>query len=72
MSTIRSRIEDTFEGAAGDSVYKLDNGQIWQQSKYFYKYKYLYRPRVTIETTGYRGVMLVDGFDKEIHVERLK
>lgn len=72
MSTINSRISDSFEGAQGDSIYKLDNGQVWQQSKYFYKYKYSYRPRVTIEASGYRGVMHVDGFDREIHVDRLK
>ncbi|MBR0849668.1 hypothetical protein JQ543_18090 [Bradyrhizobium diazoefficiens] len=72
MSTINSRISDTFEGAQGDSIYKLDNGQVWQQSKYFYKYKYSYRPRVRIEASGYRGIMHVDGFSKEIHVHRLE
>lgn len=72
MSTIRSRIAGTFEGAQGQSIYTLDNGQVWQQYKYFYKYKYSYRPRVTIESRGYRGVMLVDGFSREIHVQRLK
>jgi len=72
MATIKSRIEDTFEGARGDSVYKLDNGQVWRQSKYFYKYKYLYRPRVTIEASGHRGLMHVEGFDREIHVQRLE
>lgn len=72
MSLITSRISDSFEGAQGDSVYKLDNGQVWQQSKYFYKYKYSYRPRVRIEASGYRGVMHVEGFDREIQVERLR
>jgi hypothetical protein len=72
MTTISSRISEEFEGASGDSIYKLDNGQVWQQTKYFYKYKYAYRPRVTIEASGYRGVMTVEGFDREIHVQRLE
>ncbi len=72
MPTIRTRISGSFEGADGDSVYKLENGQVWQQDRYFYKYKYKYRPRVTIEASGSRGVMQVEGFDREIYVQRLK
>ncbi len=67
MSKIESRISDTFEELApeGDSVYKLDNGQVWQQTKYFYQYKYAYRPRVTIEASGSRGIIHVEGFDRD-------
>ncbi len=39
-----SRIEGEFEGWSGDGVYKLDNGQVWQQAHYKYRYKYMYRP----------------------------
>lgn len=31
---IDSRIEGTFQGWRGDTIFKLTNGQIWQQSSY--------------------------------------
>jgi hypothetical protein len=52
-SAIESTIEGEFEGWDGDTIFKLDNGQIWQQAKYDYMYEYAYRPDATIyHTTG--------------------
>ncbi|HHT9138744.1 MAG TPA: hypothetical protein ACFYEK_16055 [Candidatus Wunengus sp. YC60] len=41
---IESHIEGDFEGWEGETIFKLDNGQIWQQSSYDYTYHYAYHP----------------------------
>ena len=35
-NVIHSYIDDDFEGWEGETIFKLDNGQIWQQSSYAY------------------------------------
>jgi hypothetical protein len=34
------------------TIFKLTNGQIWQQAEYSYEYEYDYRPSVLIYKTG--------------------
>jgi hypothetical protein len=63
---IESQIDGTFEGWTGDSVYKLANGQVWQQSTYKYEYKYAYRPQVVIYSPGGPYVMHVEGTEAEV------
>lgn len=69
---IESRIEGEFEGWDGDTIFKLENGQIWQQSSYAYTYHYAYRPEVLIYKTNGRYKMKVEGIDETIYVERIK
>ena len=45
---IESRIDGDFNGWDKDKVYKLENGDVWQQSSYHYEYKYAYNPEVII------------------------
>ena len=45
---IESQIEGEFTGWDGETIFKLVNGQIWQQSTYAYTYSYKYRPKVMI------------------------
>ena len=45
---IESQIDGEFEGWEGDTMFKLVNGQIWQQSSYAYTYSYAYMPDVMI------------------------
>lgn len=69
--TIESRIEGASTGWDGSMIVKLVNGQIWQQTEYFYRYRYRYRPRVTIVRNGpYR--MTIEGIDRAVRVERLR
>jgi len=50
---IESTISGEFTGWQGETIFKLDNGQIRQQAEYAYVYSYSYRPDVTIyQTTG--------------------
>jgi hypothetical protein len=68
---IRSRVDGEFNGWEGDTVVKLENGQVWQQSEYWYHYHYAYMPDVTITNDGgYK--MSVAGVPKAVRVERLK
>ncbi|MDO8447141.1 MAG: hypothetical protein Q7T53_13790 [Deltaproteobacteria bacterium] len=60
-NVIESRIDGEFKGWEGETVYKLVNGQEWQQSSYKYQYKYSYTPQVIVyeARSGYK--MLVTG-----------
>lgn len=70
--TIVSRIDGVFEGWDGETIFKLMNGQIWQQSSYGFTFHYAYSPEVIIYPSGGRYKMHVDGVDDDIFVERLK
>ena len=41
---VESRIAGDFKGWDGETSYKLQNGQVWQQRTYKYEYKYAYMP----------------------------
>lgn len=69
---IESRIDADFEGWEGETIFKLSNGQIWQQASYAYHYHYAYSPRVIIYKTLNGYEMKVDGIDDKILVKRLK
>lgn len=69
---IESEIDGTFNGWSGDTIFKLANGQIWQQSEYDYDYEYDYRPDVTIYQTAGGCKMKVEGVDDTILVKRIK
>ncbi len=68
---VTSRIEGEFTGTEDETVFRLDNGQVWQQIGYRYRYRYRYRPQVTIEGSSSRATMLVEGFNEPIKVRRL-
>lgn len=71
-SAFDSWIDGTFAGWTGETIFKLSNGQIWQQSSYDYHYHYAYRPKVFIyrSNLGYR--MQVEGVTPTIAVVRLR
>jgi hypothetical protein len=69
---IESQIDGEFEGWDGETIFKLRNGQIWQQSSYAYTYHYAYAPKVVIYKSGSAFKMKVDGVSGEIAVKRLK
>ena len=69
---VESRIAGEFRGWTGDTVFKLANGQIWQQSEIGIVSHYTYNPEVTIYKDGLHYKMLVDGLNRAIQVKRLK
>lgn len=71
-AVIETRIDGEFSGWDGETIFKLANGQIWQQASYAYKYHYAYSPKVLIYRSGAGFRMKVDGVDGEIAVRQLK
>ena len=69
---IETCVDDDFEGWDGNTIFKLCNGQIWQQDEYAYTYHYAYRPDVLIVKTGTGYRMKVEGIAESIRVKRLK
>lgn len=45
---IETHIDGDFNGWDQETLYKMDDGSIWQQSSYHYHYHYTYHPSVTI------------------------
>ncbi|MFC6231626.1 copper amine oxidase N-terminal domain-containing protein [Paenibacillus allorhizosphaerae] len=71
-SVIESRIDGDFNGWDGTTIFKLQNGQIWQQDDYKIRVAIKLSPKVIIYKSGTRYKMKVDGIDDEIYVKRLK
>lgn len=69
---IESAISGDVNGWEGETIFKLENGQIWQQAEYDYNYFYDYNPDVTIYETSAGCRMKVDGEDETILVKRIK
>ncbi len=68
ISVVETRVDGEWQGWDGETVVKLENGQIWQQEEYHYEYRYAYRPEVMIDGNN----MLVEGMNKPIRVSRLR
>ena len=68
---IESQIDGDFERWEGETIVKLMNGQIWQQSEYYYHYLYVFMPKVLIFRSGVRYKMKVDGVEKSVGVSLL-
>ena len=60
-NVIESRIDGDFIGWSGDTIYKLTNGQIWEQAEYKYEYKYSCCPEAIICEVNGSYICLVDG-----------
>ena len=69
---VESKIDGEFEGWDGETIFKLRNGQIWQQVAYAYTYHYAYSPDILIYKSGSVYKMKVEGVDKAIVVERVR
>lgn len=69
---VETCIDGEFTGWEGETIFKLCNGQIWQQAEYDYNYSYAYRPDVVIYRTaaGYR--MKVEDEEDTILVTRIR
>lgn len=63
---IESRIAGEFKGWDGKSTYRLANGQLWQQTRYKYEYKYAYNPEVLIYPADGDHIMKVEGTEAEV------
>jgi hypothetical protein len=71
-SAIEAHIEGDFKGWDGETIFRLDNGQIWQQASYAYTYHYAYRPKVLIFQSGGQYKMQVEGMTDSINVRKIR
>ena len=71
-AVIESKVDGSFEGWDGETIVKLANGQIWQQTEYHYRYHYAFMPEVLIFKSGGVYKMKVKGIEKAVRVKRLK
>lgn len=69
---VESRIDGTFTGWEGNTVFVLTNGQIWQQSRYSYWYHYAYRPEIEIFDKGFGRELRLVGHDNSVRVQRIR
>lgn len=69
---VESQIDGDFHGWSGDTIFKLTNGQIWEQTEYDYEYEYAYRPDVTIYKTAGCYKMKVEDMEDTICVKRIR
>lgn len=69
---IESRIIGEFHGWTGDTVFRLENGQVWKQAGPGYFRVDLKNPKVVIKKLLIGYVLLVDGYAKEVFVSRIR
>jgi hypothetical protein len=71
-SVIETQVDGEFSGWEGETIIKLINGQIWQQTEYHYEYHYAYMPKVLVYLSGSGFKMKVEGTEQAIGVQRLR
>lgn len=69
---IETQIDGDFDGWDGNTIFKLVNGQIWEQAEYDYEYEYDFMPGVLIYRASDGCRMKVEGMDDTIPVHRIK
>ena len=69
----QGRIDGEFHGWDGDTIYKLLDGHIIQQSEYHYHYHYAFNPEVIIyQSYGGYKIHVVDDDDEDIGIRVLR
>jgi hypothetical protein len=69
----QGQISGTFTGWTGETVYKLMDGHIIQQSEYHYHYHYAYAPQVIIyQSSGGFKIHVEDDDDQDIGIRVLR
>ncbi|HOI37383.1 MAG TPA: hypothetical protein PLF11_08375 [Bacillota bacterium] len=65
-------VDEVFSGLQHGNIYKLDNGQVWQQTDFHIEIHVAVMPRVTIWKEGSMHKMQVEGTRSSVTVEQLK
>ena len=68
---IESRIVSDFDGLNHGNIYKLANGQLWEQTEYWIWIWIAVNPRVLIWEDGGRYLMKVQDIDHAVGVEKV-
>ena len=67
---IETAIDGDFDGWVGNTVFRLQNGQVWQQVSPSARYLFAHAPKVTISKAPHR--LHVEGMTVEIAVRRIR
>jgi len=71
-TVVKARIINDFDGLKEGNIYKLDNGQIWEQTDFYIHTHIAIMPSVIIWRDGVVYKMIVDGIDKAVTIQQLK
>ena len=70
---LTTRLAGSFTGWDGDTLFRLENGQLWQQIDSSYLYSRSESPRVTIRRAAFGSYLLqVEGIGRTVRVRRLE
>jgi hypothetical protein len=70
---IQSRIDGVLKGWTGDTVFKLENGQIWKQAGPGYETNMrLDHPQVLIKKLAFGYLLTLPGHNENVFVRRIK
>jgi hypothetical protein len=69
---VESRIDGDFNGWDGETVFPLQNGQVWQQAAPGVLVAVRVQPKVRIYKSKGSWWLHVDGVDREVRVRRVK
>lgn len=73
LNRIESRIAGPFTGWTGDTVFKLENGQVWQQAATgYYTDVNLDHPQVVIKKLSFGYLLTMPGHGQTVFVRRIK
>lgn len=71
--SIETRIDGKFTGWTGNTVFKLENGQVWQQSgPGYYDNVQLNNPQVIIKQLAFGYLLTLPGHGETVFVQRIK
>lgn len=71
-AVVEARVTNDFDGVEDGKIYKLSNGQIWEQTGFYIHLHAAVMPKVTIWRDGPVHRMRVDGIDRAVTVQQLK
>ena len=69
---ITSRIIGEFGGWNGETVFELENGQVWQQSSNGLLIVKLTNPKVTIKKARFSYKLSVEGYNASVNVRKIR
>ncbi len=65
---MRTFIDGEFYGFDDGAIFRLSNGEVWQQARYRYHYHYAYQPEVIVSRGGGQCVIEVPCIGQSIEV----
>ena len=71
-SVIESSVNGVFNGFDGDTIVRLLDGSVWEQTEFYWEWHWAYLPKVTVYRSQGGWKMQVEGIRQAVGVRRLK